>query len=609
MSPTAQATSSGQPTTSQQPGSSQAPGASADPGATAAPQTTGPGSSVPPQTSDPTDPLPTLPPILTTEDPLPEPELETADEIAQLMFDPAWSDQVVVSMLDVLGIGLYETDGTPIRTGTETTGTDFFMYEEEARALIEMLQDLDEEDAWISFRDFHAALAGLGWEGTVEELAQAYAESYAAEPDANISKLVSALAFIDVEASIPRFTAVWMFADAFLEPNANEDATAMVAAGGQFVAQRNRRGLGAARNRVRQRSGLNPQVQAALLVHLLFVVGRSGVSVSAAKTATHEVHNNVASTVDFVATVRSAASQFVNPFPPHNTLIPVQSGGIENVTVTWLPEPSLMRHGQLNITGTTRTDAAGESRATFSVQQERAQGHGVEIQEVGRIKAQVSSADLITQVYGQPSVGALVSGTLLSQPAPLVIEWHEPRVMHIKITNHYEVAINAGIGGETSTKGDDEWDGDLVEQPDGSWRGDVGGSTRGSGRGTTPFGTGGCPWSWDALQLFELTLVPTQPNGPFQMTFTPSSPAAGSLGGRRCRPTRFKLAGILLAPFNDTRITTGAGLQYAIPPDPGVEGQPQQTAYPITSGLSTVTITNTSWKFEVTYKYPDPPTP
>ena len=84
---------------------------------TAEPSTTEPSTSGPPGSQVP---LPTLAPEAPPE-PLPEPELESADEIVEAMALPDLAPQVIVSMLDQLGIGLYQTDGTPIRVGAETS--------------------------------------------------------------------------------------------------------------------------------------------------------------------------------------------------------------------------------------------------------------------------------------------------------------------------------------------------------------------------------------------------------------------------------------------------------------------------------------------------------
>jgi hypothetical protein len=556
----------------------------------------------PSEPSSSAEPLPSSPPQQALE-PLPEPELTSADEIAELLFDPSWSEQAVVSMLDVLGIGLYNPDGTAIRAGTETTSTDYFVFEPEARGLIDMLLALDEDGGWVNFGDFHAALAGLGYYGgSAEELAQAYAQSYATEPEANVSKLVNGLAYIDVEAPLPRFTAWLMIADAFLDPSSTEAGTARpLALSGQSIAAGPRRGLGVARNRVRGTSPLPAGAQAAVILHLMAVIGRSGVGVSSATLAAHEGHGGEGPSIDFVATVRSAGGQFTNPFPPHQVLYAQQAGNIANVRVEWQPLPSLQRHLGLGGLGSTVTDASGEARWTSFLKAEEANGHGIEIHELGQIRADISSVDLLSQVYGQPALAALVPVTLTGM-GHVDITWHELEAMQITITNHYDITLQTGLESDATSVGDDVFSGVLAQQSDGTWVGNLVGTTKGTGGGT--FGGRGCTWGWNASQWFIVEAAQAAPpNGPFQLTFHPSGPASGQMGSRRCKPTRWKRDGVLLAPFNDTRITSGGGLNYILPARPG-----GSVTYDITSGsLTGIKLKDTYWRFEVDYLEPPAP--
>jgi hypothetical protein len=307
-----------------------------------------------------------------------------------------------------------------------------------------------------------------------------------------------------------------------------------------------------------------------------------------------------------VATVRSAATAFADPFGSGRSLFPAQSGNITNVTVTWEPSPSLLRHGTLTF-ASTQTDTNGEARATFLPDRERGDGRGTELHERGQVTAKVSAADIITQVYGQPSLGVLVPPLTKIGSMDVDVGWHEPETMRITITKNYDATITDILGGgETSQKGKDVWTGELAQQDDLTWRGILTGTTGGSGSGKPPtlpvVGGAGCRWSWNATQDFDVVAEEVI-EGQFTLTFTPISRATGSMGGRKCRPTRFKRDGYVLAPFQDSRITSGLPIEYVFPPRPGGIVRHDETS----GGLSTIRLRNTYWEFDVEWVPPPPP--
>jgi hypothetical protein len=338
----------------------------------------------------------------------------------------------------------------------------------------------------------------------------------------------------------------------------------------------------------------------------MLVVGRSGVSVTSGNYSAHEGHGGMGQAVEFVASVRSAATVFVDPFGSGQVLTPVQSGNVTNVTVHWEPSPSLLRHGTLTF-GSPLTGSNGEARATFLPDSERGNGQGTEMHENGQVTARVSASDIITQVYGQPSLGALVPPLTKIGTMNIDVGWHEPEVMRITITNNYDATITDIMGGgETSTKGKDVWTGELAQEDETTWRGILAATTNGSGRGKPPtlpvVGGAGCTWRWNAAQEFDVLAEETLP-GQFRLTFTPIGSATGTMGSRKCKPTRFKRDGYLLAPFNDSRITSGGALEYVFPARPGGTVRHAVTS----AGLSTIRLRDTYWEFDVEWVPPPPP--
>ncbi len=602
---------SGQPSTqpsaqpgTQQPGQSAGPTQTAEPSPTAEPgQETPPGTTAAPATDGP---LPTFEPEAPPE-PLQEPELHTPDEIAEALFRPELAEQAVVSMLNELGIGIYNVDGSPIRVGSEASDADFYLFEPEVRGLIDMLQEQDEPEKWITFGDFHAALTGLGFQGSADDLAAAYSDAYAEAPDDPIVKFVNATAAYDPEGSFPfsRAGAWLLLLDGFVPPHGASENAAVRGAGGGLAQSSSPPSFsrwGRARDRIRERNPFNVppmNVDPALVARIMTIVGHFSITVRANPPQVHEGHGGSGSPSIIVAQVRAAAGAFVSPFTG-TSIVPVNQNPVDGLNVTWHLDDALNRHGS----ATPLTDATGvigAVRTAYTPIQERANGQGANISETGTITATVPAADLVNALYNLPTLGALASG-VASGTAPLVVQWHD-EIMHVELTNRYDVTITTFVG-DTHGDGTDRFVGDLARVADGKWVGTLEAEARGSWRGAA-FGSG-CSTSWNARQqIFVVgTEDPNLPNGNFIFQFYPGgSPPSGSLGRGRCPPTVIKRNGEPYAPFNDSRITTpdeGGGLIVTLPAKPG-----GTTTYPVASPGGGITIRNTSWVVKITF--PTPP--
>ena len=162
--------------------------------------------------------------------PLPAPTLDSVDEIVAAIDDPAQAEQVVVSMLALLGIGLYQADGSPIRKGTESSDEDFFVFEPVAEGLVQMLRERSDPESQLSFADFHAGLVAAGYIVSLDELAHGYADAYAAQPQAAISRLIDALGPVTADSTLSQFEIWLLVLDGFIPPNGATTATACAAA-------------------------------------------------------------------------------------------------------------------------------------------------------------------------------------------------------------------------------------------------------------------------------------------------------------------------------------------------------------------------------------------
>jgi hypothetical protein len=557
------------------------------PGQTAGP-TTGPG-----PTSQPADKVP-----------LQEPELESPEDIAQAMFNPDLAEQSVVSMLDELGIGIYQPDGTPIRAGTEASDADLYLYEPEVRGLIDMLNESDQFETWITFRDFHAALAGLGLQASAEELAAAYADAYGANPEAPMAQFVTATTYPDAESTMTRFSAWLLLLDGFVPPHASAGRAPIAAVGGFVAASPGPGGgsWGTASNNVVALPGLPLSADPLVIAHLMTVVAQTSVSVSASPGTVHEGHGGNGSPADVTATVRAAASVFVSPFSGQ-ALIPINAGSASGIPVTWTTDAVANRHGSVDINQTAgaTTDALGQAKLTYTPKKEDADGFGIEVTDVSLVQAVVSGQDLITRLYGRPDLGALVPGQVIGVGL-LTIEWHD-EAMEITLTNHYDVAIDVVIG-DTHAVGDDSFSGTLAKQEDGTWRGTVSGTASGN-QDSQAFGES-CSSSWFATQQLEVIGEEGSNafGGDFVFRFYPITDPVGSMGSGTCPPTRHKLNGVSYAPFNDFGISqpdAGGGIFVILPQKPGGVADYPVPALPPGSGI---TIKNTSWHVDIQFPVP-----
>ena len=546
----------------------------------------------------------TTPPPAQPPEPLPEPELETADEIVEALFQPDLADVAVVSMLDQLGIGLYRPDGSAIRTGTEALDGDFFLFEPEVRGLIHMLDAVDEEDAWIDFRDFHAALVGLGFPGSAEELADAYSESYFEAPDEPMSKFIQA---VNVESQINRFTAWLLLVDGFVPPNGSNEATARV--GGELArltAQAGRRGWGTARQRVQTiTQGVPLQVDPQIIAHLMAVVSGASLNLVPSEQVVHKGHGSGGEVSTITATLQAAASAFVSPITGQ-AVVPVSgTAQVAGIDVNWYPNSTALANGSAP-SSSSPTDPQGRALLTYTAKPEepRADRSGYLIVETGTIEAAVSGVDLITRLYAEPSLGALMPN-IVRGSTNIDVEWHAPRLMHVEFTNTYNVTIQGLVGSMTGS-GTDTYIGDLDEQEDGTWKGTVWGNAHGSQSGVA-FNARRCGSSWNASQPLEVIgqPAPNSMTGDFVFTFIPVANPTGPTGRGRCPPTRHKQDGIYYAPFNDYAISQGAfgqGLNVILPQKPGGERDYPVPPMPPGSGF----IVDANWHVKIEFLEPVP---
>ena len=498
-----------------------------------------------PPAGDPSDPFAGLPA-------LPEPTLTTVDEILQAMGTPGAEEQVVVSLLDLLGVGLYTADGRLIRAGRESSDADLYLWEPEARGLVNMLRAQFTDDGWMEFRDFHAALAEYGYPGNAEELARAYNASFAAAPDSLMTRLIG-----DVDADVPitRFKAWLLIVDGFVSRGGEaRKVSARARTSGRSVAQ-----IGGILT-------IDPNVMA----HLILVANSAQPVVTVDPAQVHKGHGGPGAPAAIRADVHALAATWVSPFAGSVHLIPITAQTTAGIGVTFELNSTLAKHGD-TLVPITHTDGTGRATVAYTPRKERADGIGVQVSTVGTVVARVSVADVMAHLYGQPGLAAFAPPEV-SSFGMLQIEWHDEPPLQIDFTNTYSLELPSEVMGSAQTAGQDTISGSLIVDEDDPlrWEGTALASAVGGFSGELMGGS--CSTSWDTQQVLRVTGLEDPASGEMLFVFQPLSPMLGDPGDPTCNTSRPPSPdGIAWAPFNDLGVTEpGIGLRFNVAiPRPG----------------------------------------
>lgn len=550
----------GQPTTSGQPTARGSPSTTDQRTPSAVPTSSGQ-PSIAPSPGNTDQPPPTdFPDFSADLPPLPEPTLTTVDEIFQAMGSPGGEEQVVVSVLDLLGIGLYKPDGTPIRAGSESSDADLFLWEPEARGLVNMLRAQYTDDGWMEFRDFHGALAQYGYTGSAEDLAAAYNDLFAAEPDAPMTQLIG---YVDADVPITRFTAWLLIVDGFVPWSGEARAVPGLArTSGRGVAQ----------------IGVSITIDPNVLAHLILVANSAQPVITVDPTQAHEGHGAPGSPVEIRADVHALAVTWVSPFTGSVHLIPAQAQTTDGIGVTFEPNRTLTKHGEI-LVPIAHTDGTGRATVVYTPRREPLDGMGVQVSTVGVVVARVSVLDVMTRLYGQPGLAAFAPPEV-SSIGMLQIEWHDEPPLQIDFTNTYNLELPFEVLGTAQTAGQDYIQGDLIVDEDDPlrWEGTALAYAKGSFSGEL-FGRS-CSTNWDTQQILQVTGLEDIGSGEMLFVFQPLTPVLGDTGDPTCNTSRPPSPdGIAWAPFNDLGVTDpGIGLRFNVAiPRPGF----LETSYPV----------------------------
>lgn len=427
---------------------------------------------------------------------LPLPTMTEPFGIGEALYDPTRMDVAVVSLLQLMGVGIYARDGTPIRKGAEHAAGDPWLFDTEVRGLIDMgVEDLlagdDEGGLPYTFSDLYDAVAPqLERQITLAEFTAAYSAAYAEHPDDLVPQVLLGQP-IEQSTALTRVQLWLLLIDGFVGP---AEATAGYLPPGALLAQAPsgpRFGTAqAAMPRVSAPPGIAEDDWQELLAHLptlantiRFWTFQPGLP--------HEGHGGLGTAETATAFVQHELP-LVSPVTGH-TLLEARTGSLDGLEITWRTrnEGVLRAHGSLSagLPAPMDTDASGAVHITYTPKKEEANGQGVVANDFASLYATADRLQIVDRVYVIPNVMTalmathLIRGTATADGDGFTVEWHTAGI-EVTIENHFNVDIAIGYAGALAHRdGDDTWEGVLTPRADGTWRGTFTGLIGGSADG------------------------------------------------------------------------------------------------------------------------------
>ena len=431
---------------------------------------------------------------------LPAPSLTEPFAIGEALYDPARVADAVVSMLDLMGVGIDKADGTPLRS-SDKRGTTFRLTESEVRRLIAM----GRADAAVasrkdrppySFKDLHRAVSPLLPTLSIEGLAGAYSEAYEANPDALVPQILMGQP-IEPGTRLMR-TQIWLLlVDGFVPPGTMNPAPA----------------LGSAGRRLPPLPPPNPGWSKAdwldLVPRLPLLAWWPALEIAPQSARAHEGHGGPGAPVTLSARIGIPLKQAA---PSRGlSLLKPKTQGLGDRQITWNAHvaATLLAHGSAApaLRSATATDATGTARIVYTPIAEVANGRGSVSSDTAEILATIGQWDLVSARYDVP---AELRGFLIGDVTTcgdIEVSWHAGASQtggsqgggsqsqgggsqaggsqaggsfNIKIANHYDIVLNMGPLGGGTRKGEDGVEGTLDWQADGTYRGVVKGYAKGT---------------------------------------------------------------------------------------------------------------------------------
>jgi len=476
--------------------------------------------------------------------PLPEPAMTEPFSIAEALYDPASVEQSVVSVLDLMRVGIYAADGTVIRRGDEADANDLWLTAEEVRGLIEMgVADAavgDAENLPYTFADLASALSPLlpGW--SAAKLAAAYQSAYQDHPE-DVIPTVMLTQRIEPGTRLTRVQLWLLFVDGFLSPG---KPTAVQPAAETGAPAFN---WGTANAALPDLASPDPSLPSAefplFLSHLALAGWTIPFGIDPVLSGVQEGLDGPGPPLTVTARLDpgSGLQILTSPITGKKILEPLPNPTIGG-SITWSSpdETVLADHGAVSgsFNVPVPLDSTGTTSIGYQVRQEPAGSVGDPVSEPADLRASIPLADLVPSVYTVPA-GA--QGFLFGSrqaTGRIRVARHAGEGIRLNLINVYQVDVQAdefilGSSGGATFHGSDDAKGFLEKRADGTYRGVL--TARSVGVFDGEFAGNKCSLAHNGTQLLYVVGVPVA-SGKLNLRFYPQTMPTGDFVSNGCTP-------------------------------------------------------------------------
>lgn len=423
---------------------------------------------------------------------LPLPTMTEPGAIGEALYDPTRMDVAVVSLLQLMGVGIYARDGTPIRKGAEHAAGDPWLFAGEVRGLIDMgIEDLlaadDDGVTPYKFSDLYTALApAFEPQISLAQFTAAYGDAYAAHPNDLVPQVLLGQP-IEPAMSLTRVQLWLMLMDGFVGPA--KATTGYMPPGSRMAQAPAGLPFGTAQAglpSIFTGLGLDAEDLRELTAHLPTLPDTISFKTLQPQQP-HEGHGGPGTAVTATAYVLHERS-LVSPVTGH-VLLEARTGSLAGLPITWRSRNVgiLRAHGSLSaqLPATMVTDAAGDVDITYTPKKEVANGQGVVANDFASLYAVADRLQIVERVYVLRGLvvnvlaSNLLGGGRIAEGQGFTIEWHTPGI-ELRIDNQLDVTVGVSVAGAVAHRtGNDIFEGALTPREDGTWRGTLKGTIGG----------------------------------------------------------------------------------------------------------------------------------
>ena len=398
-----------------------------------------------PSDGAPSTPRPEVTALPGSIEPLPDPTLTEPSAIGEALTDPARVPDAVVSLLDVMRIGIYANDGQVIRAGDERDEDDLSVSETEVRNFIQhgvadaKAASTDGHFAF-SFSDLGAALQPLLEDWPTERLAATYNQDYSDHPD-GIAAQVMLGQPIEPTTPLSRVHIWLLYVDGFVDAPA---LPAAALAGANLAQVGSRWGAVNVALPAPQLPGWATSWASLFAAHAILGLDLE-LNVTQTAGGGHEGHGQNGPSVTLIArVVAGMTTSGRRQFPWGGPAILGRANPLP-VNITWQADDPqfLSRHGTLGSplgVPMPFSPHVGTS-LRYQIRQEPANGQGRVVLHGSDMDTYVNTNELVQAIYEiPPEFNGFFLGMTRGSYARLYVEWHQESFqwdVNISWTNSY----------------------------------------------------------------------------------------------------------------------------------------------------------------------------